>query len=125
MTAKQVTVCVTEFLQRATVWSADPGRRDDELRDSARRMIYWVMKIASLVLHDQRIGRIEHEQRVAQPQQLQCRVLLESAAELLDQRSDHNSSTTCDTGIGRTSMILHESSCEMSRSPIASPGSPS
>ena len=44
MTAKQVAVCVTEFMQLAPAWSTDPGRRDEELRDSARRMIYWVMK---------------------------------------------------------------------------------
>ena len=43
MTDKQVAVCVTEFLQLAPAWSADPGRRDEELRDSARRMIYGVM----------------------------------------------------------------------------------
>ena len=42
--AEQVAVCVTEFLHRAPAWSADPGRSDEELRDSARRMIYWVMK---------------------------------------------------------------------------------
>jgi len=42
--AEQVEVCVTEFLHLAPAWSADPARRDEELRDPARRMIYWVMK---------------------------------------------------------------------------------
>jgi hypothetical protein len=57
--AEQVAVCVTEFLHRAPAWSADPGRSDEELRDSARRMIYWVMK--------ERWARSGKKEKKAQP----------------------------------------------------------
>ena len=35
---------VEEFLQRATTWRLYPGRGEDELRDSARQMIRWMMR---------------------------------------------------------------------------------
>jgi hypothetical protein len=63
--AEQVAVCVTEFLHRAPAWSADPGRSDEELRDSARRMIYWVMK--------ERWARSGKKEKKAQPDFLDWR----------------------------------------------------
>ena len=63
--AEQVAVCVTEFLHRAPAWSADPGRSDEELRDSARRMIYWVMK--------ERWARSGKKEKQAQPDFLDWR----------------------------------------------------
>jgi hypothetical protein len=48
---------VEEFLEGATAWRADPGRRDDGLLDSARRMIYRVMKNASFDMTPQTFSK--------------------------------------------------------------------
>jgi hypothetical protein len=48
---------VEEFLAGATAWRADPGRRDDGLRDLARRMIYRVMKNVSFDMTAQTFGK--------------------------------------------------------------------
>ena len=48
---------VEEFLTGATAWRADPGRRDDGLRDLARRMLYRVMKNASFDMTAQTFGK--------------------------------------------------------------------
>jgi hypothetical protein len=48
---------VEEFLAGATAWRADPGRRDDGLLDSARRMIYRVMKNASFDMTPQTFSK--------------------------------------------------------------------
>jgi hypothetical protein len=48
---------VEEFLADATAWIADPGRQDDGLRDSARRLIYRVMKNDSFDMTAQTFGK--------------------------------------------------------------------
>ena len=48
---------VEEFLAGATAWRADPGRRDDGLRDPARRMLYRAMKNVSFDMTAQTFGK--------------------------------------------------------------------
>ena len=48
---------VEEFLAAAMAWRADPGRRDDGLLYSARRMIYRVMKNASFDMTPQTFSK--------------------------------------------------------------------
>ena len=48
---------VEDFLAGAAAWRADPGRRDDGLRDLARRMLYRVMKNASFDMTAQTFGK--------------------------------------------------------------------